>query len=164
MLLLTRRAADASAWDDELLMSCELRGKRRLRTRSAAGEDCGLFLEPGPPLADGEVLQAEDGRRVRVVAAPEALLHVSCADAMALTRAAYHLGNRHVHLQVGDGWLRLLDDEVLARMLEQMGAQVRKIDAPFQPEAGAYGGGHHHSHGKEAAFQYPPRLHQYGAA
>ena len=64
--------------------------------------------------------------------------------------------------QVGDGWLRLLDDYVLKAMLEQLGATVEAIEAPFQPEHGAYGGGHHHSHHGEAEFNYAPRLHQFG--
>ncbi|EPF1352265.1 urease accessory protein UreE, partial [Pseudomonas aeruginosa] len=107
-------------------------------------------------------LEARDGRLVRVVARSERLLHVTCASPLELTRAAYHLGNRHVALQVGDGWLRLLDDYVLKAMLEQLGATVEAIEAPFQPEHGAYGGGHHHSHHGEAEFNYAPRLHQFG--
>ena len=100
-----------------------------------AGEDVGLFLERGqPPLRDGDCLLAQDGRVVRVSARPEALLHVTCANAFELTRAAYHLGNRHVALQIGDGWLRLLDDYVLLAMLEQLGARVERIEAGFQPE------------------------------
>ena len=162
MLVITKRVDDPSHWDAELVMSFELRSKSRLRTTASSGEDVGLFLEPGQPLHHGEVLQAEDGRRVRVVAAPEALLHVTCANPRELCRAAYHLGNRHVHLEVGEGWLRLLDDEVLAQMLLQLGARVERLSVPFHPEHGAYGGGHHHSHGKEAAFQYAPKLHQYG--
>ena len=106
---------------------------------------------------------ALDGRVVRVCARPEALLHVTCANAFELTRAAYHLGNRHVALQLGDGWLRLPDDYVLKAMLEQLGATVELIEAPYQPEQGAYGGGHHHSHAGDAEFSYAPRLHQFGA-
>ena len=118
---------------------------------------------PGqPPLHDGECLQAEDGRVVRVTARPEQLLHVTCSSAYELTRAAYHLGNRHVALQVGDGWLRLLDDYVLKAMLEQLGAHTETIEAPFQPEHGAYGGGHHHSRHGDEDFNYPPKLHQFG--
>ena len=92
---------------------------------------------------------------------PEPLLHVTAADARELTRAAYHLGNRHVPVQVGEGWLRLAEDSVLHAMLDQLGVSVQALDAPFQPESGAYGGGHHHSHGKDSVFQYAPRLHQF---
>jgi urease accessory protein len=87
---------------------------------------------------------------------------VTCASAFELTRAAYHLGNRHVALQIGDGWLRLLDDYVLKAMLEQLGARVSEIEAGFQPEHGAYGGGHHHSHHGEEGFNYAPKLHYFG--
>lgn len=164
MLVIHQRLAPQPHWDAELHLSFEARSKSRLRCFSAAGEDVGLFLERGqPPLQDGECLQAQDGRIVRVCARAESLLHVTCANAFELTRAAYHLGNRHVALQLGDGWLRLPDDHVLKAMLEQLGARVEAIEAPYQPEQGAYGGGHHHSHAGDAEFSYAPRLHQFGA-
>ncbi|PZP24970.1 MULTISPECIES: urease accessory protein UreE [Pseudomonas] len=164
MLVIHRRIEPRTEWDAELEMTFEARSKSRLRCFSSTGEDVGLFLERGqPPLADGECLQAEDGRIVRVRARAEPLMHVTCANAFELTRAAYHLGNRHVALQLGDGWLRLPDDYVLRDMLEQLGAHVEAIEAPYQPEHGAYGGGHHHSHAGEAEFSYAPRLHQFGS-
>ncbi|MCU7648857.1 urease accessory protein UreE [Pseudomonas piscis] len=164
MLVIHRRTTPQASWSAELHLTYEARSKSRLRCFSATGEDVGLFLERGqPPLHDGEFLVAEDGRIVRVCARAETLLHVTCGNALELTRAAYHLGNRHVALQVGDGWLRLLDDYVLKAMLEQLGASASVIEAPFQPEHGAYGGGHHHSHHGDADFNYPPRLHQFGA-
>lgn len=162
MLVISERLEQACPSEADLLLSFELRSKTRLRTRTVEGEEAGLFLTAGPPLAHGQCLQAQDGRVVRVLAAEEPLLHVVCADARELCRAAYHLGNRHVHLQVGEGWLRLLDDYVLEDMLRQLGAEVSRLSAPFHPESGAYGGGHHHSHGKDAAFQYAPKLHQFG--
>ncbi len=163
MLVIHNRCAARDTWDAELHLTFDARSKSRLRATSSAGEDVGLFLERGqPPLADGDFLEARDGRIVRVVARPEKLLHVTCASAFELTRAAYHLGNRHVALQIGDGWLRLLDDYVLKAMLEQLGAQVSEIEAGFQPEHGAYGGGHHHSHHGEEGFNYAPKLHQFG--
>ncbi|NRH28716.1 urease accessory protein UreE [Pseudomonas sp. MS19] len=163
MLVIHRRIAAQPDWDAELLLTFEARSKSRLRTFSTTGEDVGLFLERGqPPLYDGECLRAEDGRVVRVCARPEQLLHVTCATPFELMRAAYHLGNRHVALQLGDGWLRLPDDYVLKAMLEQLGAKVELIEAAYQPEHGAYGGGHHHSHAGDAEFSYAPRLHQFG--
>ncbi|WP_349571263.1 urease accessory protein UreE [Azotobacter salinestris] len=163
MLMIRQRTAARPDWDAELELSFEARSKSRLRCFTTAGEDVGLFLERGqPPLTDGDFLQADDGRLVRVRARPEKLLHVTCASALELTRAAYHLGNRHVALQIGDGWLRLLDDYVLKDMLLQLGAHAEAIEAPFQPEHGAYGGGHHHSHAGEAEFSYAPKLHQFG--
>ena len=162
MLTITRHADPGEHGDVTLTLSYELRSKTRLRTRSADGEDVALFLAAGsPPLADGDRLLASDGRVARVRALPEPLLHVTAADARDLTRAAYHLGNRHVPVQVGEGWLRLAEDSVLHTMLDQLGVSVQAVDAPFQPESGAYGGGHHHSHGKDSMFQYAPRLHQF---
>lgn len=163
MLVIQQRLAPQDRWDAELHLTFEARSKSRLRCFAADGEEVGLFLERGqPPLADGDCLLAQDGRVVRVVAQPETLLHVTCASPFELMRAAYHLGNRHVALQLGDGWLRLPDDYVLKAMLEQLGARVELIDAPYQPEHGAYGGGHHHSHAGDAEFNYAPRLHQFG--
>ena len=105
MLVIHQRIAAQPEWAAELHLTFEARSKSRLRCFSAEGEDVRLFLERGqPPVYDGEYLRAEDGRVVRVRARPEQLLHVTCASAFELTRAAYHLGNRHVALQVGDGW------------------------------------------------------------
>lgn len=163
MLVIRQRTSSHPHADVELTLSYDARSKSRLRCFTTGGEDVGLFLERGqPPLRDGECLQADDGRIVIVRARSEQLLHVTCPSAFELTRAAYHLGNRHVALQVGDGWLRLLDDYVLKDMLLQLGATVEPIEAPFQPEHGAYGGGHHHSHAGGAEFSYAPRLHQFG--
>ena len=118
------------------------------------------------PVRGGDVLVAEDGSLIRVLAAPQKVLQITaCAEhgtPFDLMRAAYHLGNRHVALQLGEGWLRLPEDNVLRAMLEQLGARVEALEAPFQPESGAYGGGHHHSHGGDQAFSYAPRLHQFG--
>ncbi|TIC87134.1 urease accessory protein UreE [Crenobacter intestini] len=162
MLVLRSRGADGVP-SDRLVLDFERRCKMRLLTRTAAGEEAGVMLPPGsPPLRHGERLQSDDGRCVEVCAADEALLHVECPNPRALACAAYHLGNRHVKVEVGDGWLRLASDEVLAQMLGQMGLPVVRVDAAFQPEHGAYGGGHHHSHGKESAFHYAPMLHLFG--
>jgi urease accessory protein len=142
MLVLTQRVADAPC-DVELALPFEQRQKGRFRTRMPDGEEVAWFLERGQPLRHGELLQAEDGRVLRVLALAEKLLHVTCKTSTELTRAAYHLGNRHVALQIGDGWLRLPEDYVLRQMLEQMGAQVAETEAAFDPESGAYGGHHH---------------------
>jgi urease accessory protein len=163
MLVIHERIPPREHWDAELLLSFDARCKSRLRCFTRSGEEVGLFLERGQPaLADGDQLLARDGRVVCVRAADEALLHVTCATPFELMRAAYHLGNRHVALQLGDGWLRLPEDYVLQAMLEQLGAQIERIEAPFQAEQGAYGGGHHHSHAGDAAFSYAPRLHSFG--
>lgn len=162
MLVIEKRIPAEAEADAELLLSFEARSKSRLHCYTTAGEEVGLFLERGQPaLTEGECLLAKDGRVLRVCARPEKLLHVTCASPFELMRAAYHLGNRHVALQLGDGWLRLPDDYVLKAMLEQLGATVSVIEAPYQPEQGAYGGGHHHSHAGDAEFSYAPKLHQF---
>ncbi len=97
---------------------------------------------------------AEDGSFVEVQAAPERVLEVRAADPLALMRAAYHLGNRHTPVEVGRDYLRLEFDPVLADMLARLGVQAIQADAPFEPEAGAYGGGHKHGHGATFAEDY----------
>ena len=149
MLIVQRRAAAAATADVDLVLPFELRQKSRLRTKVVGGEEIGLFLERGTLLRGGDLLVADDGRVVRVVAADEALLEIRCADADALARAAYHLGNRHTPTQVGRGWLRIQADDVLAAMLRGLGATVTALSAPFEPEAGAYAAGHH-AHSSEA--------------
>ncbi len=149
MLIVQRKLDAAVPHDAELVLAFELRQKSRLRTAVASGEEIGLFLPRGTVLRDGDCLQADDGRVVRVTAAAEDLIEVRCADADALARAAYHLGNRHTPVQVGAGWLRLAADEVLAAMLRGLGATVTPVRAPFEPEAGAYAAGHH-AHSSDA--------------
>ena len=149
MLLIQKRCASSDTPHERLVLPFDLRQKSRLRTHLESGEEVGLFLERGTVLRGGDCLQSEDGRIVQVVAAPEAVYQVTCATLLDLTRAAYHLGNRHVPLQVGDNWLRLGADGVLKDMLIGLGAQVIAETVPFEPEAGAYGGGH--KHGDESA-------------
>ncbi|NDP43504.1 MAG: urease accessory protein UreE, partial [Aromatoleum sp.] len=112
MLVVQARLAAPAAHDADLVLPFELRQKSRLRTALASGEEIGLFLARGTVLRGGDLLQADDGRVVRVVAADEDLIEVHCADADAMARAAYHLGNRHTPVQVGPGWLRLGADDV----------------------------------------------------
>ena len=114
---------------DQLLLPFERRQKSRLRAALASGEEVALELPRGEVLRGGDWLVASDGRAIEVVAAPERVLHVECASPQALARAAYHLGNRHVPVQVGDGWLRIADDHVLAHMLEGLGAKLTSMDA-----------------------------------
>lgn len=140
-----------------LQLDFDARTKSRLRTRLADGEEVGLFLPRGTILRGGDRLQAQDGRIVEVVSAPEELLEAHCADASALARVAYHLGNRHVAVQVGDGWLRIQTDHVLKTMLVGLGVEVSSLSAPFEPEAGAYAHGHHHA--ERGATE--AKIHQY---
>ena len=149
MLVVQRKLAVPAPNDALLVLPFELRQKSRLRTTVEGGEEIGLFLPRGTILRDGDCLEADDGRVVRVAAAEENLLEVRCPDADSRARAAYHLGNRHTPVQVGAGWLRLAADEVLAAMLRGLGATVTPLRAPFEPEGGAYAAGHH-SHSSDA--------------
>ncbi len=148
MLTLHTKIDHADSIDGELVLPYELREKSRLRAALASGEEVAVFTERGTVLRDGDLLKGDDGRIVRVKAAPEATYRVACASPQALLRCAFHLGNRHTQAQVGDGWLRIRRDPVLKDMLGGLGAEVSEEQAPFEPESGAYaakfGGGHHH--------------------
>lgn len=159
MLVIESIYTGTTAATARLVMPFELRAKSRLRTRLEDGEEAGLFLPAGTLLRGGTRLEANDGRIVEVIAAAEPLLQASCANSLLLARAAYHLGNRHVAVEVGPGWLRLQPDKVLADMLIGLGVAVREIAAPFEPEAGAYAHGHQHDtmHGKGKIHQYGPK-------
>ncbi|MCB1740985.1 MAG: urease accessory protein UreE [Gammaproteobacteria bacterium] len=140
-------AGSVNAAMDELVLPFELRQRSRLRAMTQRGQEVGLFLDRGLVLRDGDRLSSEDGVVVRVRAAPEHCSTVRASDPLALTRAAYHLGNRHVMLQVGAGFLRYRHDHVLDAMLRAMGLRVFEETVPFEPEAGAYPGAHGHVHG-----------------
>jgi urease accessory protein len=128
----------------QLKLPFEARQKSRQRAQLVSGEEVALMLPRGEILRGGDLVTASDGRVIEVVAETEMLMHVVCKDPMALARAAYHLGNRHVPVQVGEGFLRLTPDHVLDEMLVGLGATVTPVLAPFEPEAGAYAGGHRH--------------------
>ena len=137
-----------------LTLAFDERRKSRLAASLDNGEEVALLLPRGTVLRDGDVLVADDGDLVRVVAAPEAVLVAHAKDALTLTRAAYHLGNRHTPVEVGADYLKLEYDPVLADMLERIGATVEQASMPFQPESGAYGGGHKHGHDETFAEDY----------
>jgi len=123
----------------KLVLPFEQRQKSRLRARLENGDEVALILPRGKVLRGGERVTATDGREVEIVAAPEKLLHIESTE---LARLAYHLGNRHVPLQVGQGFLRIAEDHVLEEMARKLGARVSHVEAPFEPEAGAYGHQH----------------------
>ncbi len=149
--LITRLAADSKRTvDDELILNWDDRKRGRLRTITVNGRDAGLFLERGKVLQDGELLQAETGEVVRVCSAPETVTTARCDDSLIFARICYHLGNRHVPLQVGPGWIRFQPDYVLEDLVRLYGLEVIQEEAPFEPENGAYGehaSGHGHGHG-----------------
>ena len=151
-------AADAGAIAASLVLPYELREKCRLRAVLSTGQEVGVFTVRGTVLRDGDLLAGEDrGFVVRVVAAREPTYKVTCADAHTLLRCAFHLGNRHTQAQVGDGYLRIRADAVLKDMLAGLGAVVEVEDAAFEPESGAYGGGHGHSHDSHPLAPIPLR-------
>ncbi len=147
MLRLVRKIAADSAVARTLTLSFEQRIKSRLRVTLDDGSAAGLFLERGSTLRDGDCLASDNGIAVRVRAAPETVSVVRCNDALLLARACYHLGNRHVPLQIEPGLLRYQHDHVLDGMLLRLGLEVTVEQAPFEPEPGAYSGHpHHHGH------------------
>jgi urease accessory protein len=116
------------------------RQRRRLRVLLDDGRDAGILLDRVEGLRDGDCLAADDGLVVTVRAAAETLSRVACDDALLLARACYHLGNRHVPLQISAGDLCYVHDHVLDEMVRGLGLSVTCVQAPFEPEPGAYGG------------------------
>jgi urease accessory protein len=128
-------------------LTLDQRVKSRLRVMLDDGREAGVFLERGESLKDGDILVSGDGLVVRVAAAPERVSTVASRNPHLLARASYHLGNRHVALQIEPERLRYLHDHVLDDMVRGLGLTVTVEDAPFEPEPGAYGGSvHSHEH------------------
>jgi len=147
MLTLHTRIEEGAPVDGELVLPFHLREKSRLRAVLKSGEEVAVLRPRGTVLRGGDLLRGGDGpivRIVRVVAEPEPVYRVEHPQATGLLRCAFHLGNRHTQTEVGQGWLRIRADAVLREMLLGLGAQVQDELAAFEPEAGAYGGGHHH--------------------
>ena len=136
----------------------EARVKSRSKVTLVGGEEVALHLPRGEVLRGGDMLVASDGRVIEVHATAEKVLDITCDSAIALAKAAYHLGNRHVAVQVGDGWLRIAADHVLENMLIGLGAKVIGIQAAFEPEPGAYSGDGH-AHDAQGGT-----IHEYGEA
>jgi urease accessory protein len=138
----------------KLVLPFDLRRKSRFRTTLSNGTEAALFLPRGSMLRDRDLLEAEDGTLVRVESARENVLLVTAETPHALMRAAYHLGNRHAPVELGENFLKLETDPVLREMLVQLGVRVREEYSPFEPEGGAYGGGHRHGHDETFAEDY----------
>jgi urease accessory protein len=143
MLTISQKLTDRRRVDAQLVLPFELRQKTRLRTTLSTGEEVGLSLDRGYILRGGDQLLASDGRVIEIIASPESVSVVTSNDPLQLARAAYHLGNRHVSVQIGPGWLRYLHDHVLDEMVRGLGLPVTTDTLSFEPEAGAYSG---HSH------------------
>lgn len=135
----------AVAADLTLCLTAEERTRSRHRFTTDEGEIVHLQLPRGTVLQDGDLLRSDmDERVVRVVAKPEPVLTAIATSPLSLLQAAYHLGNRHVPLEITATYLRLSPDPVLKDLLEHRGLQVLEEMQPFEPETGAYGGGTHH--------------------
>jgi len=135
---LTQRVQDAQTWDDEIALPFDLRERARCRATSTAGHDVGIFVERGGLLRDGDCLQGEGTGVYRIIAQSEDLSVVTSPSAQGLARAAYHLGNRHVRLQVHEDYLAYQPDHVLDKMVIGLGFVVEHKSLPFEPEFGAY--------------------------
>lgn len=130
--------------DARIVLSHEQRDKGRLRTVSSEGEEVRIFLDRGHPLGIGEMLRSACGKCVVVEGAMETVVTATTDDWNSFSRACYHLGNRHVRIQIGSRWLRILPDHVLEELLVQLGLQLTLENHIFLPESGAYAHGHHH--------------------
>jgi urease accessory protein len=140
-------AGDARPVLDSLTLVFELRRRARLRARLDSGAEVGLLLERGLTLKHGDRLATREGDLVvEVRARPELLSTVESNDRDLLTRAAYHLGNRHVPLQIEPGRLSYQHDHVLDGLMHELGLHAHVFERPFEPERGGYAGGHRHGH------------------
>jgi urease accessory protein len=140
---LTAMAGTGQPADVTLTLPYDARCRSRQRVTLDDGREAGLFLERGRILRDGDRLQADSGLVVAVVAAAEPVTTVAAGDPRILARACYHLGNRHVPVQIGPGWLRYAPDHVLDHLVRGLGLDTEAEEAPFEPEDGAYAGHHH---------------------
>jgi len=132
-----------------LSLPIDMRIRSRAKVKLDDGREAGLFLDRGSLLRGGDLLRSAEGDVIKILAAKEKVSSVYCDDGLQLAKAAYHLGNRHVPLQVESNFLRYQHDQVLDDMLIQMGLEVIIEFVSFEPEAGAYqqaGAGHHHHH------------------
>jgi len=132
--------------DDTLTLAFDLRQKSRQRVRLDSGLEAAILLPRGTTLEEGDLLRAVDGTSVGVHAAAQSVSTAASSDHERLARACYHLGNRHVALQLGAGWVRYQPDHVLDEMVAGLGLQVTRESAPFEPERGAYHSHSSHSH------------------
>jgi urease accessory protein len=142
----------AGLWPKEeaagvLTLDFEARHRRRIRLTTDQGEDVLLDLPKSVAMADGDGLQLEDRRWLEIRAAAELVVEVTHKDPNQLMRLAWHLGNRHLSTEIRKGALRIRPDHVIENMLSGFGADLVKVQAPFQPEGGAYSGySHQYNH------------------
>lgn len=143
---------DAAAEVDQVLIDFDRRHRRRIVLQTERGAAVLIDLPQAVRLRDGDGLALDAGGIVRVRAKPEKLLEIHAHEDGELVRIAWHLGNRHLPVQLLDDRIRIRADHVIADMVEGLGGHVDEIEAPFDPESGAYAGGsahHHHHHGDD---------------
>ena len=157
-LRIESRADPRAVATDYVQLTYEQRTRGRLVARLGSGAEAAFALPRGATLHHGDRLLATDGRVVEVRASAEPLLEVAVADATRLARAAYHLGNRHVAVELRTGALRVAQDAVLERLLQGLGLAPSRVEAPFEPEGGAYGAAHSHL---GATSNLAPVIHEY---
>ena len=131
------------------------REKSRLKVTLDNGEEGGLFFAKGTTFQNGDLIISTDGETlVEIKAASETVSSVRCDDPLMLAKACYHLGNRHIALQINLGELRYQHDHVLDEMVRGLGLEVLTEQAPFEPESGAYSGGGHHHHSDDHSHDH----------
>jgi urease accessory protein len=157
------RWTDAPA--DTVVLDFDDRHRRRMTMTGTRGLEFLLDLENAVALRGGDALVLEDGRLIEVVAAPEPLAEIRAADPQHLVRLAWHLGNRHLPTQIMGKGLRIRRDHVIEAMLKGLGARVIEIDAPFDPEGGAYAEAHAHAvaHSHAEAHSHAHASHDHAA-
>src|SRR5246127_4163292 len=148
---------------DTVVLDFDDRHRRRMAMTGTRGLEFLLDLENTTALRGGDALVLEDGRLIEVVAAAERLAEIRCKDPLHLVRVAWHLGNRHLPTQILAKALRIRRDHVIEEMVKGLGARVIEIEAPFDPEGGAYSGtAHDHGHAHDHARDHDHHHHEHG--
>lgn len=143
VLIFTERVNCTQDYTQSLTLAFELRQKARLKTKSDSGEDIGLMLPRGQILRGGDCLRTDEGIVAKVIAAKEKVSIATSNNKLLLAKASYHLGNRHMPLQIEEEYLVYLRDHVLDEMVRSLGLSVAHKMQVFEPESGAY---HQHEH------------------
>ncbi|MHB1207012.1 MAG: urease accessory protein UreE [Rhodospirillaceae bacterium] len=169
-MLRVTRITKSDEWlndpEDRVVLTYEYRHRRRITLTSEKGEEFLLNLASVPDLKDGDGLLLSNGKTIQVVAAAEDLMEISCPDPLRFARIAWHLGNRHLPTEIAPNLFRIHADHVIADMARGLGAKVALVQAPFNPEGGAYaeaethdhapahGHGHEHVHGHDCGHDH----------
>ncbi len=147
MIKFEEKISTTKSADTTVTLPRDQREKSRLKVTLDDGREAGLFFEKGVSFQDGDLIISDDNKvLVEIKAADETVSSVYCDDPLQLARACYHLGNRHIPLQIDEGILRYQHDHVLDDMVRGFGLEVKTEQAPFEPESGAYSSGSSHGH------------------